>query len=139
MRNNSKSNGFKYNRVLRIYTKMMNGEIINKAKEADSFGVDQRSIQRDIDDLRAFFDERNSEGAPFREVLYSRERRGFFLRNADDETLSDSEILAVCRAVLSCRLLEPDDRKRIMTKLLQICVPVRERERYMELLVSKET
>ena len=53
------SNGFKYSRVLSIYTKLMDGEVINKASEAEYFGVNQRTIQRDIDDLRMFFGDKS--------------------------------------------------------------------------------
>ena len=42
-------------RVLDIYVRLCEGKLINKAEEALRFGVDQRSIQRDIDDIRAFF------------------------------------------------------------------------------------
>lgn len=128
MQQNSKINGFKYSRVLRIYTKLMMGEIVNKAEAADSFGVNQRSVQRDIDDLRAFFDDRNSEGAPRKEIVYSRELGGFYLKMDGEDVLSDSEVLAVCRAVLSCRQIEPDDRSRLAAKLLKCCVPGRKQE-----------
>ena len=51
MQSDSFSPGFKYNRVLQIYTKLLNGEIVNKSDEAARFKVDERSVQRDIDDL----------------------------------------------------------------------------------------
>ena len=42
----------KVERVLGIYSKLMNGEIVNKAEEAQKYHVNERSIQRDIDDIR---------------------------------------------------------------------------------------
>lgn len=41
----------KIERVLGIYTKLLNGYIVNKAAEANEYGVNERSIQRDIDDI----------------------------------------------------------------------------------------
>lgn len=41
----------KIERVLGIYTKLLNGYIVNKAAEANEYGVNERSIQRDIDDM----------------------------------------------------------------------------------------
>lgn len=38
-------------RVLGIYTKLINGCLINKSEEAQNYGVNERSIQRDIDDI----------------------------------------------------------------------------------------
>lgn len=138
MQENSRINGFKYSRVLRIYTKLMKGEIINKAAEAKNFGVNQRSIQRDIDDLRAFFEDQNAEGAPLKEILYSREMGGFFLRTCEEETMTDSEILSVCRAVLVSQLIETEDRNRIVQKLLDTCVPGRKQELLREMIFGKE-
>ncbi|MCM1027686.1 MAG: WYL domain-containing protein, partial [Roseburia sp.] len=43
-------------RVLDIYTKLLGGGIINKAEEAQNYGVNERSIQRDINDIRDFLD-----------------------------------------------------------------------------------
>ena len=44
----------KNTRTLDIFTRLSQGKIIHKSEEASNFGVDERSIQRDIDDIRAF-------------------------------------------------------------------------------------
>lgn len=46
----------KIDRVLGIYTKLMNGSLVNKAEEAQNYSVNERSIQRDIDDIRTYLD-----------------------------------------------------------------------------------
>ena len=46
----------KINMVLQLYAKLSDGYIINKSEEAEFYGVDERSIQRDIDDIRNFLD-----------------------------------------------------------------------------------
>lgn len=38
----------KNSRTLSIYIRLCAGKLINKAEEANRFGVDERSIQRDI-------------------------------------------------------------------------------------------
>ena len=48
--------GDKIARVLGIYTKLMNGCLINKLEEAQNYGVNERSIQRDIDDIRNYLE-----------------------------------------------------------------------------------
>ena len=48
--------GDKISRVLQIYAKLSDGYIVNKAEEAEYYGVNERSIQRDIDDIRNFLD-----------------------------------------------------------------------------------
>ena len=39
-------------RSLDLYTRLQKGEIICKAEEAVNFGVNEKSIQRDIEDIR---------------------------------------------------------------------------------------
>ena len=41
-------------RVLEMYTKLMEGKILNKAEEAKHYDVNERSIQRDIESIRDF-------------------------------------------------------------------------------------
>lgn len=79
MENDNFYSGFKYNRVLQIYTKLMKGEIINKAELAKYFGVGEKSIQRDIEDLRAFFENQTAEGRGRNILVYSRELKGYYL------------------------------------------------------------
>lgn len=44
----------KVERVLGIYTKLLDGIIVNKQKEAEKYGVVNMSIQRDIDNIRSY-------------------------------------------------------------------------------------
>ena len=46
----------KLERVLGMYTDLVNGCVVNKTKMAQRYGVDERSIQRDIDDIRNFLE-----------------------------------------------------------------------------------
>ena len=46
----------KIQRVLGIYKKLVSGEIVSKVEEANNYGVNERSIQRDIDDIRSFME-----------------------------------------------------------------------------------
>ncbi len=45
-------------RILYLYEQLCTGKLVSKSEAARRFGVDERSIQRDIDDIRAFLDER---------------------------------------------------------------------------------
>jgi len=53
-------------RVLHLYTDLINGDTINKRKEADRFGKTNRTIQSDIDTIRNFLIDRASDGEPER-------------------------------------------------------------------------
>ena len=44
----------KAERVLSIYSRLRQGQIIDKGTESDRYGVAQRTIQRDISDIQCF-------------------------------------------------------------------------------------
>ena len=44
----------KVSRVLGLYSQLLDGQTIKKAAAAQQYGVNERSIQRDIEDIRAF-------------------------------------------------------------------------------------
>lgn len=137
MQNDSMSMGFKYNRVLQIYTRLINGEVINKAREAERFGVHERSIQRDIDDLRNFFEELAAEGNSSKELNYSRELGGYILRSKDMTALTNNETLAVCKILLESRAFRKDELFPIIEKILSSCVP-RSNRSEVKALISNE-
>lgn len=58
----------KQHRLLALQQELLGGRVINKKEWAARFGVTEKSIQRDLDDLKAFF----AEGRDGREVLYDR-------------------------------------------------------------------
>ena len=45
----------KERRILDMYTQLMDGKLVNKAEYAEKYGVDARSIQRDLADIRSLF------------------------------------------------------------------------------------
>lgn len=63
----------KNTRTLDMYDRLCEGKIINKSIEAHNFGVDERSIQRDIDDFRDHLENKKSlHTGDGRTVEYSR-------------------------------------------------------------------
>lgn len=64
-------------RVLGIYTKLMNGYLINKAEEAQNYGVNERSIRRDIEDILQYLESDNRTNGFTNSVLYDRAQKGY--------------------------------------------------------------
>lgn len=123
MQNDNLTPKFKYNRVLKIYTRLLDGEVINKAEEAQRFGVNERSIQRDIDDLRCFFADNADEGGIRQELVYSKELNGYHLVKRDTSVMSNSEIFAVCKILLESRAFTKNEMMAVINKLILGCVP----------------
>lgn len=66
-------------RTLDIYTRFCEGKVIRKEEEVLRFCVDKRTIQRDIDDIRAFLAERIVNGSANKGIEYSHKEKGFIM------------------------------------------------------------
>lgn len=126
-------------RTLDMYERLREGKAINKRKEAANFGVDERSIQRDIDDIRAFLCDRNEENCrDTREVVYDRAREGFVMTGAESSNMTNSEILAVAKILLDSRAFTRRELNTILDKLVEGCVPLKSMKLVSELIANEK-
>lgn len=109
----------KSDRLLVIHARLVNGEVLNKKRLAQQFCVTERSIQRDIESLRCFF----TEQGMIQDIVYDKKARGYRLEVSASKTLSNSEILAVCKILLESRSMNREEMMPILDKLLDCCVP----------------
>lgn len=127
----------KIERVLGIYTKLMNGSLVNKAQEAQNYGVDQRSIQRDIDDIRNFL-ALDSENTGFiNSVIYDRTDRGYRLEQIYKMKLTNGEVLALCKILLDSRAFTKKEMIDILEKIISCCVS-KENQKLLNDLIRNE-
>lgn len=125
-------------RVLRLYSKLINGGIVNKTEEALNSGVNERSIQRDIDDIRNFLENDSADGEIAASVVYDRVKKGYRLEETYKIKLSDSEVLAVCKILLESRALTKAEMKSILDRIIACCVPESNRKLIRELISNEE-
>ena len=69
----------KAQRILSIFSRLLQGKCIKKCQESVRFHVDERTIQRDIDDIRAFLADQMMEGREYINVEYDRGIQGYVL------------------------------------------------------------
>lgn len=127
-------NGVKSARLLEIYSRLSEGAVLKKSELAQDFHVTQRSIQRDIEDLRCFFAERHLE----QDVIYDTELRGYRLMQATPKGLSNSEILAVCKILLESSSMRKDEMLPILDKLICCAVPESSQKAVKALIANEE-
>jgi len=113
----------KSNRALSIYSRLMNGRTIYKAEEAERFGVSEKSIQRDIEQIRTFLDNQAATDGIPNNLIYDYAKKGYLIEQADNAKLSNDEILATCKILLSSRAFSKKDMGDIIDKLINCCVP----------------
>lgn len=109
----------KINRVLDIYSKLMGGALINKAEEAQHYRVNERTIQRDIDDIRNYLE----TSGVINTVVYDRREKAYHLEQIYQIKLTNGEILAICKILLGSRALLKSEMIEILDKLISCCIP----------------
>lgn len=129
----------KNNRTLDIYTRLCKGKIINKAEEARQFGVDERSIQRDIDDIRSFLDDcAVKDSTDTRKIMYDRTKKGFIMTGNESALMDNSEILAVSKILLESRAFTKKEINAILDKLILGCVPRKNMKLVSDLIANEK-
>lgn len=113
----------KLERVLAIYTRLIHGDTVNKRQEAGRFGINERSIQRDIEDIRCYLETEAESTGVINTILYDRAEKGYRLEQAAGVKLSNAEILAICKILLDCRAFTKKEMDEMLKKLIQCCAP----------------
>lgn len=121
-------------RLLSLCDRLQRGDVVRKADMAQVFRVTERSVQRDIEDLRCFF----AQQVPPKEIVYDPQARGYRLTDADAGMLDNSEILAVCKILLESRSMVREEMLPILDKLIACCVPEQNKKAVAELVANEK-
>lgn len=128
----------KNNRILSIYTKLLNGQIVKKAELAHIYGVNPKSIQRDLEDIREFLDNQIVEQGIPNQLVYDYKQKGYRLEQSDQLKLSNDEILAVCKILLDSRAFTKKEMMNILDKLVDSCVPKKNQKLVNDLILNEK-
>lgn len=128
----------KSSRLLKIYSKLVKGYIVNKREEADNFNVDERTIQRDIASIKDYMGSDMTSNGIINSIVYDKEAGGYRMESSYQGTLSNSETLAVCKILLDSRAFPKDEMQAILDKLISCCVPKENRQQVKELIGNEE-
>ena len=127
----------KTERILGIYTRLLNGDVVNKVQEAQRYGVNERSIQRDIDDIRNYLENDAVDTGFLNSVIYDRAKNGYCMEQIYRIKLTNSEVLAVCKILLDSRAFLKSEMEDILKRLVSCCVP-KTNQRLVTDLISNE-
>ena len=109
-----KSEGMdKSTRLLKIYSKLVKGYVVNKSEEAANFNVDERTIQRDIATIKEYMGSDITNNGIINSIIYDKAAGGYRVESSYTGTLSNSETLAVCKVLLDSRAFPKDEMKEI--------------------------
>lgn len=118
-------------RTFSLMEQLLAGKTLSKKRCAQEFRVTEKSIQRDLEDLRAFFADEQSG----KELVYDAAVHGYHLRQDDPVgRLTNSEVLAVCKILLESRSMVKAEMYPILDKLVNSCTPIEELDCVRELI-----
>lgn len=118
MKNKSDNSAFlKTTRMLSMFERLTQGELLEKSVEAERFGVNPKSIQRDIDDLRNYFLETYPDEIGT-EIVYDHSRKGYCLKRDQHNWLTSPEILAIAKILLESRAFTKEEMNQLLDKLV---------------------
>lgn len=126
--------GAKSARLLVMYSRLVNGEVIQKTELSEQYHVSERSIQRDMESLRCFI----ANQSLAQEIIYDYKMRGYRLVNNLPKGLSNSEILAVCKILLESRSMCRDEMLPILDRLIDCAVPEESKRAVAELIANEK-
>ena len=111
---------------------------MNKTEEAVNFGVNERTIQRDIDDIRNHLEQDITTQGVMNEIIYDRTKKGYRLNKIYNIKLTNEEILAISKILLDSRALKKDEMMSMLQRLIDCCVPQNNRK-LVNSLISNES
>lgn len=103
----------KKNRILAILYRLLTGEHISQKDLVSEYGVEERSIRRDIAVLRQFLSE-NRERVGDLELL--RKNEVYYLNHTD--LLSPDELLLVIKILIGSRVMDETKLQKLLEKLI---------------------
>jgi len=124
-------------RLLYMYNRLVEGKAIYKEEELERHKCSNRSLQRDIEDLRNFFYNQSIEIGFTQELIYDKKIKGYRLVPPIRNILTNEEVFAVLKILLESRAFTQKELNPILDKLIDCCVP-RENKRQVTDLISNE-
>ena len=128
----------KSSRVLQIYTELLNGKTVHKNELSSKYNVAPRSIQRDIDEIRNFLENNQKCGGVINTVIYDYSEKGYRLVQLNKTTLSDGELLAICKIILDSRAFPKKELHDVLGKVIDVCASEESKRKISELIKNEE-
>ena len=127
----------KSGRILGLYRQFQLGKVINKQKAAEQYGVNARSIQRDIEAIRNFLSEQVAQNGVMQSIEYDAKERGYKLVTQEVSHLSEGEMLAVCKILIESRAFSKSEMTSLLGRILNLSVSPKDKEQ-IEGYISNE-
>ena len=104
----------KNTRLLVLYDALLNGNSIDKKTFAMEHGIDERSFDRDIEDIRLFL----SESFSCDELIFDRGTNTYYLSGSRPKYMDRMEATVISKILLESGLLRKDEMQGLLDSLM---------------------
>ena len=125
-------------RLLYMYSRLVDGKMLYKKEEAQRCGCALRSIQRDIEDLRSFLHEQNEASGLVQDLVYNQKLGAYQLVPPSRNLLSNEEVFATLKILLESRAFTKKELYPIIDKLIDAVSQKTEQQRVSELIGNEK-
>lgn len=108
------------NRILSIFERLCKGHVLTKHSEAALFNVNEKTIQRDFDNIRNYLDLARTNAF----FVYDRSLKGYRLETGHEPYLKKEEILAIVKILIESRAFPKSEMNDLIDKLTNLVHPV---------------
>ena len=112
-------------RLIKMYEKLNKGEVLYKKELANMFCVSEKTLLRDISDLRVYY---ANTSMKLESIVYDKKINGYYLKDNDSHWMTNQEILAICKVILESRAFNLKELKILIDKLLLLASPINNEE-----------
>ena len=103
----------KNTRILMLYDALLNGNGINKKTFSMEHGIDERSFDRDIEDIRLFL----SDSFSCEELLFDRGSNTYYLSGSRPKYMDRMEATVISKILLESGLLRKDEMHGLLNSI----------------------
>lgn len=119
-------------RLLTLFDKLKSGKFFRKSDEATRFNVSEKTIQRDIDDIREYL----GIEYPGSYLDFNRKEKYYFINRQKPKYISSQELLAIVKILMDSRAFPKEEMHQIIDRLLDLSV--NENKKLIESIISNE-
>lgn len=103
----------KSDRILFFYDRLLMGDSVSKNDLAQHFDVNERTIRRDVQDIRYYLARFYTK----RDIIYDPITKGYKLIWGETGSLKIGEIVALSKVILESRILDGNESKNLIVRL----------------------
>ena len=128
-----KGRGNSNRRVLEIYLKLAEGKMIFIKEEVEKYDVSNRTIKRDIAEIRAALSERYVKTM----LVYNKKKNGYHLTEVMTNIVQNEDALVICKMILEGRTFTKKKIEDILDNLLKSCLSKEDQKLVFELIANE--